>query len=466
MLGKRDRWQEDLFVQGPLGDLVPEDYVLRRVDGVLDLSWLEEEVRDCYDESQGRPSIAPEAALRLMLAGFLLGIVHDRALLREAQVNLAIRWFAGYGLHERLPDHSSLTRIRQRWGAECFQRILGRTVKACTQAGLMAGETLHVDATLIQADVSWESLSTAYAEEVWEANQQEEPREQQPPRSRSGKPKKRSRTDPDATLATNRKDRPLEPCYKQHSVVDGERGVIVDVEITTGEAPEGERLAEQLGRAEAAVGVAPQRVTADSAYAQAANYAMLEEKGIEALIPPPAERRGRTIPLQRFRYDARHDLVRCPRNKVLRPTRGGWYRARPQDCRNCPLRARCLPPSCRARSVRIVPGYPALLRARRRKRRWDQQPGQGYRQRWRIEGVFAEAKVIHKLARAVRRGLPNVAIQAYLTAAAINLKRLAALLFASGLGANTPHHSLLRLLGFLHHLLHPQQRILTRCSSQ
>jgi hypothetical protein len=64
-----------------------------------------------------------EAAVRLMLAGFLLGIVHDRRPLREARVNLAIRWFAGYGLQERLPDHSSLTRIRQRWGAERFRRI-------------------------------------------------------------------------------------------------------------------------------------------------------------------------------------------------------------------------------------------------------------------------------------------------------------------------------------------------------
>ena len=80
------------------------------------------------------PSIDPEAALRLMLAGFLLGIVHDRRLLREAQVNLAIRWFAGYGLHERLPDHSSLTRIRQRWGPDRFRQIFQRTVTACLEA--------------------------------------------------------------------------------------------------------------------------------------------------------------------------------------------------------------------------------------------------------------------------------------------------------------------------------------------
>lgn len=46
-------------------------------------------------------------------------------------VNLAIRWFVGYGLHEALPDHSSLTRIRQRWGAERFRRIFEHTVQAC-----------------------------------------------------------------------------------------------------------------------------------------------------------------------------------------------------------------------------------------------------------------------------------------------------------------------------------------------
>ena len=113
MIGKQDRWQEELFIACPLSELVPEDHVLKRVDKVLDLSWLREEVRELYSETQGRPSIDPEAAVRLMLAGFFQGIVHDRKLMREAQVNLAIRWFAGYRLHEKLPHHSSLTRIRQ-----------------------------------------------------------------------------------------------------------------------------------------------------------------------------------------------------------------------------------------------------------------------------------------------------------------------------------------------------------------
>src|SRR5262249_47559074 len=98
--------------------------------------------------------IDPEAAVRLMLAGLLSGIVHDRRLMREAQVNLAIRWFAGYSLHEKLPDHSSLTRIRQRWGPGRFKAALSRTVKACIAARIATGEVVHLDATLIRANVS------------------------------------------------------------------------------------------------------------------------------------------------------------------------------------------------------------------------------------------------------------------------------------------------------------------------
>ena len=87
-----------------------------------------------------------------MLAGFFHNIIHDRKLMREAQVNLAIRWFAGYRLDEKLPDHSSLTKIRQRWGVKRFKEIFLKTVQSCIDAGLVNGETVHVDATLIRAD--------------------------------------------------------------------------------------------------------------------------------------------------------------------------------------------------------------------------------------------------------------------------------------------------------------------------
>jgi transposase len=151
--------------------LIPDDHVLVRVDRVLDLSWLRAEIADCYCLEDGRPGIDPEVAVRLMLAGVLLGIAHDRKLLREAHVNIAVRWFIGYGLHAKLPHHSSLTRIRQRWGPERFRQILKRTVAACLEARIATGEVVHIDASLIRANVSWDSLIERHVEAVLSENE-------------------------------------------------------------------------------------------------------------------------------------------------------------------------------------------------------------------------------------------------------------------------------------------------------
>jgi len=221
MLGNQNRWQEDLFVAGPLSALIPEDHILKQVDKILDLSWLRNEVKDLYDANQGRPSIDPEAAVRLMLAGFFQGVVHDRKLMREAQVNIAIRWFAGYRLDEKLPDHSSLTKIRQRWGADRFKQIFLKTIQSCIKANLVNGETVHVDATLIRADVSWESLTTEHAETVIKENTSVEDKSKNRGRpKKQPKPKKRSTTDPDATMTTSSHTQRMEPFYKQNGAVD------------------------------------------------------------------------------------------------------------------------------------------------------------------------------------------------------------------------------------------------------
>ncbi len=92
MLGCQARGQQELVFAGSLRDLIPDDHVLARVDRVLELGWLRAEVADCYAAGSGRPGIDPEVAVRLMLAGLLLGFVHDRRLMREAAVNIAIRW--------------------------------------------------------------------------------------------------------------------------------------------------------------------------------------------------------------------------------------------------------------------------------------------------------------------------------------------------------------------------------------
>ena len=441
MLGRRARGRHELVFAGSLRELIPDDHLLVRVDRVLDLGWLRAEVAECYAAGSGRPGIDPEAAVRLMLAGLLLGIVHDRRLMREAAVNIAIRWFAGYGLSEPLPDHSSLTRIRSRWGAERFRRIFTRTVEACVAAGIAKGEVVHIDSSLVRADVSWEAIARKHADAVEAANGPSDPQREPV-----------CRTDPDASLATNNRARRVEPAYKQHTAVDAEAGVVLDVAVTTGAQHDTKAVEGQLDAIRATTGVPIGIATMDASYAITRVFAALEARGIEAVIPVKAERppkRG-TIPVRRFKLDAKQRVVRCPAGKVLRPhgvpDSDGFqhYRARIPDCEPCRLRALCFSTTMRRRAILLHKDHPALLRARRKYARWGPRERALYRRhRGLVEGVHGEAKTWHGLARAIRRGLANMQIQAFLTAAVINLKRLAeavlVVLFAALAAATAPH---------------------------
>lgn len=123
-----------------------------------------------------------------------------------------------------------------------------------------------------------------------------------------------------------------------------------------------------------------------------------------------------------------NDIIKCPRGKILtkrtQTDRGSSYRSNIKDCKNCPLRADCLGKKA-SREIVLKDSYELMLRARRRSRLPDKEFKEVYkRHRHMIEGMHGEAKTQHGLRRAARRGLENVSIQAFLTAAVINLKRL------------------------------------------
>ncbi len=438
MLGEQDKnKQVEFFTPLILENLIPEDYILKKVDKVLDLSWIRDEVRDLYSETKGRPSIDPECAVRLMLAGFFLGIVHDRKLMREAELHLGIRWFAGYSMDDQVHDHSTLSKLRKRWGVGLFKKIFLRTVQNCMDAGLVDLETVHVDATLIRANVSWDSIVEVHTDKVVKENDDEDDGEKPDGKRCKGKKKKKvSVTDPDCSLARSSKFDKPQPRYKQHTAVDDKSGVVVDVRVTTGGAQESHEFIEQVGRVEENTGTRPEKVTCDAGYAAGVNFEAMEEMEIDALIPIRKEsRKGKSIPIRRFKYNERYDYVKCPGGKKMRrgsrsKNKGWHYNAKRADCKKCRLRERCVSEKRVYRSVVIVDGYTALLRARRRSVREKITATEEYkRHRWLVEGRQGEAKVCHGLRRAVRRGLDQVAIQVYLTAAVMNLKRLTAALF-------------------------------------
>ncbi len=114
MLGHKDRAFRQHFAIS-VEDLVPQDNFYRQVDQCIDLSFVRDLAAEFYSNF-GRPSIDPVVFFRLQLIAFFEGIRSERQLMETVNLNLAHRWFIGYDLDEPVPDHSSLTKIRERYG--------------------------------------------------------------------------------------------------------------------------------------------------------------------------------------------------------------------------------------------------------------------------------------------------------------------------------------------------------------
>src|SRR5713101_5045510 len=145
-----------------LEELVPANHFYRRLDRVVDLTFVRALVKETYAE-RGRPSIDPVVFFKLQLVMFFDGIRSERQLMQLSADRLSVRWYVGYDLDEPLPDHSSLTRIRERYGVELFRRFFEAIVDQCQQAGLVWGKELYVDATKVNANASMESVKPRFA---------------------------------------------------------------------------------------------------------------------------------------------------------------------------------------------------------------------------------------------------------------------------------------------------------------
>lgn len=164
MLAKKERSFQPRVVS--LEALVPEDNFYRKVEAKLDLSFVRDLVRDCYSFRMGRPSIDPVVFFKLQLIMFFEGIRSERQLLDMVNMRLDCRWYIGYDLDEHVPDHSSLSKIRDRYGLEVFQCFFERIVEMCIEAGLVWGKELYFDATKVRANASVDSMIDRW---YWEA---------------------------------------------------------------------------------------------------------------------------------------------------------------------------------------------------------------------------------------------------------------------------------------------------------
>ena len=170
MMGDRTVVQEALFYEFSLEGHVPADHSLRSIDRFVDLSGVRAHLRPFYSEI-GRPSIAPELLIRMLLIGYCFGIRSERRLCEEVHLNLAYRWFCRLGLEGEVPDHSTFSKNRHgRFrDSDLLRELFETTVRRCMAEGFVGGGGFAADASLIKADANKQRSAQGSEEVDWEA---------------------------------------------------------------------------------------------------------------------------------------------------------------------------------------------------------------------------------------------------------------------------------------------------------
>jgi transposase len=375
MMGHKNFQPKRLYAFN-LEDRVPPDHLLRQVATVVDFSFVRRLTARFYSHT-GKPGIDPVVLFKMALIGYLYGITSERRLADELRLNLAFLWFIGYDLDEVPPDHSVLSKARRRFGVTVYQAFFTEIVRQCERAGLIVGQHLYVDSTLVRANADrasvgsralLEQLATvdAHVAALWRDNPMPEgegqpdgpssPREttgstppgepadelgaaavmgdggappppgphplgpSDPPNGLQGRTNDLvvSRTDPDAALV-GRENVPVALYHKLHVGVDGGTArIITAIDVTPGDTAD-EALLDRIRKEhEGTTGRKVAEVTADAKYGTHEIYKMLEGAGIRPSIPPHrASDQQRAVPREQFVYDPVTDRFTCPQGHPL-----------------------------------------------------------------------------------------------------------------------------------------------------
>lgn len=151
--------QESFYGSYLYDRIVPIDHILRKINQVVDFSFVNDLVKDKYTPDFGRPAEDPEFMLRLCLLQYLYGD-SDRQVIENARINLAYKYFLGMAIDEEPPDYSTVSYFRAvRLGKEKFQQVFQNIVQQCIDMGLVSGKRQIIDSTHIIADMAVTSLN-------------------------------------------------------------------------------------------------------------------------------------------------------------------------------------------------------------------------------------------------------------------------------------------------------------------
>jgi transposase len=449
MIGTKER-NFKIHPKISLDNLVPQNNFYRQLETCISLKFVREIVQDLYS-NLGRPSIDPVVFFKLQLISFFEGIRSERQLMDMVNLNLAHRWYIGYDLNESVPDHSSLSKIRDRYGLEVFQLFFEQIVEQCIQTGLVWGAELYFDATKVRANANVNGMVNQtereveqHLEELFPSNQDVQPSFRNLIAKYNGEritgtrkiyyrrvaDDKVSPTDPDATPMPPSKGGSAVLGYRDHYVVDGGKDrIILSALVTPASIMDNTPMLDLVEWVCTRWNIRPGIAVGDSKYGTEHNIVGLETARIRAFVPIPylGKRRG-FYATELFQYEAEEDRYICPQGQFLplhsrRKSEDKYvYRAKAKICNACPVKTECT----NSKSGRYI--FRSFYHEYLEKVR-DYHPTPEYQKAMRkraywVEPLFGEAKDFHRLRRFRLRGLLKVNIEGVMIAAGQNIKRL------------------------------------------
>jgi transposase len=462
MLKKAEGEQQELEMVS-VESLVPSGHLLRKIDRVVDFSFIHDRVKHLYCENNGRPALDPVVLFKLLLLGYLYGVRSERQLMREVEVNVAYRWFLGLKLRDKVPDASTLSQNRRRRFTEStiYQEIFDEIVLLAVNRGLASGTVLYTDSTHLKANANKNrfdlaevqvkpqeylaALDAAIGED--RAGHGKAPLKARVAEAET-KEIKVSRTDKDSGYMV-RDGKPKGFFYLDHRTVDGRHAIITDTHVTPANVHDSVPYLGRLDRQRERFGFTIRAVGIDAGYAAAAITQGLEERNIYGVIGyrTPTHRDGYFYKRE-YRYDEKLDVYLCPNGQLLsyRTTnREGYrqYHSDPDQCRTCPVRQKC---TQSANAIKVVTRHVwEASRERIDQHRLNRVGKRIYKRRKEtVERSFADAKQLHGHRYARMRGLTRVQQQCLLAATAQNIKKIALLM--NRMGPNMPLTTLMVLL--------------------
>ena len=255
MIELRDNRQESFFGNMVYDKVVPKGHILRLIDKAVDFSFVKELVRDAYCNDNGRPAWSPLLMFKVVFLQFLYDL-SDYRIEEELNDRLSFKMFVGLDVEEAPPDHSSISRFRERLGPERFKEIFNRVVEIARSKGLVSDKLHIIDSTDVKAKVDLYRLKKEHKDD-----------------------------DPGSYIDNHSPDKDARPGrkhkgkqfygYKAHCVMDAESEIILNADATPGNVKDHETLKPLTKN-----GPPPKVIAADKGYDCRENHEYLSGRRI------------------------------------------------------------------------------------------------------------------------------------------------------------------------------------------